>query len=436
MIDIEFNDDRAKGFVSNQDIETLQERVDRLHDGLENKMGLGNEHLGWLHLPSSTPSSLIDSIITTQKEIRDKCDAFVCIGIGGSYMGARAAISFLSPFFKQSSNPDIYFAGHTMCSDYYSDLFRTLEDKEVCVNVISKSGTTLEVAIAFRLLRSFMEKKYGKEESRKRIIVTTGPEKNPLNSLSKEKGYKLYVIPEDIGGRFSVLTTAGLLPIAISGVDLNNLMDGALLAESALTKTSDLGQNLAYRYAVNRHCLYQKGKMIELMTTFNCSFRFVLEWWKQLSGESEGKEGKGIFPASVQYPEGLHSLGQSVQEGAPNLFETFLLLEKSSKAIKIPSDSDDLDGLNYLQGKELDFVNEKAYKGSAAAHLEGGVPSLTLILKERSAYSLGQLFYFLERVVAMTGYLSNVNPFDQPGVDLYKKKIFILLNKPDQRKED
>ena len=436
MIDIEFNDDRAKGFVSNQDIETLQERVDRLHDGLENKMGLGNEHLGWLHLPSSTPSSLIDSIITTQKEIRDKCDAFVCIGIGGSYMGARAAISFLSPFFKQSSNPDIYFAGHTMCSDYYSDLFSILEDKEVCVNVISKSGTTLEVAIAFRLLRSFMEKKYGKEESRKRIIVTTGPEKNPLNSLSKEEGYKLYVIPEDIGGRFSVLTTAGLLPIAISGVDLNNLMDGALLAESALTKTSDLGQNLAYRYAVNRHCLYQKGKMIELMTTFNCSFRFVLEWWKQLSGESEGKEGKGIFPASVQYPEGLHSLGQSVQEGARNLFETFLLLEKSSKAIKIPSDSDDLDGLNYLQGKELDFVNEKAYKGSAAAHLEGGVPSLTLILKERSAYSLGQLFYFLERVVAMTGYLSNVNPFDQPGVDLYKKKIFILLNKPDQRKED
>jgi glucose-6-phosphate isomerase len=435
MIDIKFNDERAKEFVSNQDIASLQESVDRSHADLEKKNGLGNEYLGWLHLPSSTPSSLIDSIITTQKEIRDKCDAFVCIGIGGSYMGARAAISFLSPLFKQSYSPDIYFAGHTMCSDYYSDLFRILGDKEVCVNVISKSGTTLEVAVAFRLLRSFMEKKYGKEESRKRIIVTTGSEKNPLNSLSKEEGYKLYVIPEDIGGRFSVLTAAGLLPIAISGVDLNNLMDGALLAENALTKTSDLGLNLAYRYAVNRHCLYQKGKVIELMATFNCSFEFILEWWKQLSGESEGKEGKGIFPASVQYPTDLHSLGQSIQEGTQNLFETFLLLEKSSKSIEVPSDSDDFDGLNYLQGKELDFINEKAYKGSATAHLEGGVPSLTLTLKERSAHNLGQLFYFLERVVAMTGYLSNVNPFDQPGVELYKKNMFSLLNKPDLRKE-
>jgi glucose-6-phosphate isomerase len=435
MIDIKFNDDRAKGFVSNQDIASLQGSVDRSHADLEKKNGLGNEYLGWLHLPSSTPSSLIDSIIVTQKEIRDKYDAFVCVGIGGSYMGARAAISFLSPLFKQSYSPDIYFAGHTMCSNYYSDLFRILDDKEVCVNVISKSGTTLEVAIAFRLLRSFMEKKYGKEESRKRIIVTTGPEKNPLNSLSKKEGYKLYVIPEDIGGRFSVLTAAGLLPIAVSGVDLYNLMDGALLAENALTKTSDLGQNLAYRYAVNRHCLYQKGKTIELMATFNCSFEFILEWWKQLSGESEAKEGKGIFPASVHYPTDLHSLGQSIQEGTQNLFETFLLLEKSSKSIEIPSDSDDLDGLNYLQGKELDFVNEKAYKGSATAHLEGGVPSLTLTLKERSAYGLGQLFYFLERVVAMTGYLSNVNPFDQPGVELYKKNMFSLLNKPDLRKE-
>jgi glucose-6-phosphate isomerase len=435
MIDIKFNDDRAKGFVSNQDIAALQESVDRSHTDLEKKIGLGNEYLGWLHLPSSTPSSFIGSIITTQKEIRDKCDAFVCIGIGGSYMGARAAISFLSPLFKESYSPDIYFAGHTMCSDFYSDLFRILDDKEVCVNVISKSGTTLEVAIAFRLLRSFMEKKYGKEESRKRIIVTTGPEKNPLNSLSKEEGYKLYVIPEDIGGRFSVLTAAGLLPIGISGIDLNNLMDGALLAENALTKTSDLGLNLAYRYAVNRHCLYQKGKVIELMAIFNCSFEFILDWWQQLSGESEGKEGKGIFPASVQYPADLHSLGQSIQEGTQNLFETFLLLEKSSKSIEIPSDSDDLDGLNYLQGKELDFINEKAYKGSATAHLEGGVPSLTLTLKERSAHNLGQLFYFLERVVAMTGYLSNVNPFDQPGVELYKKNMFSLLNKPDLRKE-
>ena len=427
-MDIEFDDENAREFVSSREIESLQANVDHLHADLEKGTGRGSDHLGWLHLPSQTPTSLLDSIYSTQKEIRDQCNAFVCVGIGGSYLGARAAISFLNSVFENQNGPDVYFAGHTMCSDYHADLLRILEDREVCVNVISKSGTTIESAIAFRLFRSFMDKKYGKEESRRRIVVTTGPQKGGLNSLVKEEGYKSFEIPEDVGGRFSVLTPVGLLPIAIAGIDIRALMDGALLAEKVLTESSDLSKNIAYLYAVNRHILFQKGKTIELMATFNYYFEYILEWWKQLAGESEGKGGKGIFPASVHYTTGLHSLGQRVQEGTRNLFETFLLVKKMNQSIKIPRVNDDRDGFGYLEGKSLDLVNEKAYKGSAIAHLEGGVPSLTLTLKERSAQNLGQLFYFFERAVAMTGYLAGVNPFDQPGVEFYKKNMFNLLD--------
>ena len=427
-MDIEFDDENAREFVSSREIDSLQANVDHLHADLEKGTGRGSDHLGWLHLPSQTPTSLLDSIYSTQKEIRDRCNAFVCVGIGGSYLGARAAISFLNSVFENQNGPDIYFAGHTMCSDYHADLLRILEDREVCVNVISKSGTTIESAIAFRLFRSFMDKKYGKEESRRRIVVTTGPQKGGLNSLVKEEGYKSFEIPEDVGGRFSVLTPVGLLPIAIAGIDIRALMDGALLAEKVLTESSDLSKNIAYLYAVNRHILFQKGKTIELMATFNYYFEYILEWWKQLAGESEGKGGKGIFPASVHYTTGLHSLGQRVQEGTRNLFETFLLVKKMNQSIKIPRVNDDRDGFGYLEGKSLDLVNEKAYKGSAIAHLEGGVPSLTLTLKERSAQHLGQLFYFFERAVAMTGYLAGVNPFNQPGVEFYKKNMFNLLD--------
>ena len=432
MMDISFNDDYAKEFVSNSEICSLQENVDHLHADLEKKTGEGKDYLGWLHLPSRTPSSLFDSILSTQNEIIRKCDAFVCIGIGGSYLGARAAISFLSSVASKEDTPEIYFAGHTMCSDYHAELLRALEGREVCINLISKSGTTLESAIAFRLLRNFMEKKYGKEGASRRIIVTTESKKSMINDLAKEEGYLSFHLPEDVGGRFSVLTSAGLLPIAIAGIDIRDFMDGALLVEKELTKSSDLSLNTAYLYAAYRHLLFQKGKTIELMAAFHSSFEYVLEWWKQLVGESEGKGGKGIFPSSAHYTTDLHSLGQRVQEGPRNLFETFLLVEKSSKVIEIERSNFDRDGLGYLEGKSLDFINEKAYKGSATAHLEGGVPNLAITLKERSAHNLGQLFYFFERAVAMTGYLSGVNPFDQPGVEFYKRNMFRLLNKPSQ----
>ena len=432
MMDISFNDDYAKEFVSNSEICSLQENVDHLHADLEEKTGQGKDYLGWLHLPSRTPSSLFDSILSTQNEIIRKCDAFVCIGIGGSYLGARAAISFLSSVASKEDTPEIYFAGHTMCSDYHAELLRALEGREVCINLISKSGTTLESAIAFRLLRNFMEKKYGKEGASRRIIVTTESKKSMINDLAKEEGYLSFHLPEDVGGRFSVLTSAGLLPIAIAGIDIRDFMDGALLVEKELTKSSDLSLNTAYLYAAYRHLLFQKGKTIELMAAFHSSFEYVLEWWKQLVGESEGKGGKGIFPSSAHYTTDLHSLGQRVQEGTRNLFETFLLVEKSSKVIEIERSNFDRDGLGYLEGKSLDFINEKAYKGSATAHLDGGVPNLAITLKERSAHNLGQLFYFFERAIAMTGYLSGINPFDQPGVEFYKSNMFHLLNKPSQ----
>ena len=431
-MDICFNDDNAKQFISSQEIDSLQKNVNRLHADLENKTGQGSDCLGWLHLPSQTPSSLFDSIQSTQNEIKDQCDAFVCIGIGGSYLGARAAISFLSSVANEEDTPEIYFAGNTMCSDYHAELLRALEGREVCINLISKSGTTLESAIAFRLLRNFMEKKYGKEGASRRIIVTTESKKSMINDLAKEEGYRSFHLPKDVGGRFSVFTSAGLLPIAIAGIDIRDFMDGALLAEKELTKSSDLSVNTAYLYAAYRHLLFQKGKTIELMAAFHSSFEYVLEWWKQLVGESEGKGGKGIFPSSAHYTTDLHSLGQRVQEGTPNLFETFLLVEKSSKVVEIEKANCDRDGLGYLEGKSLDFINEKAYKGSATAHLEGGVPNLAITLKERSAHNLGQLFYFFERAVAMTGYLSGVNPFDQPGVEFYKRNMFRLLNKPSQ----
>jgi len=431
-MDICFNDDNAKQFISSQEIDSLQKNVNHLHADLENKTGQGSDCLGWLHLPSQTPSSLFDSIQSTQNEILGQCDAFVCIGIGGSYLGARAAISFLSSVVNKEDTPEIFFAGQTMCSDYHAELLRTLEGREVCINLISKSGTTLESAIAFRLLRNFMEKKYGKEGASRRIIVTTESKKSIINDLAKEEGYRAFHLPEDVGGRFSVFTSAGLLPIAIAGIDIRDFMDGALLAEKELTKSSDLSVNTAYLYAAYRHLMFQKGKTIELMAAFHSSFEYVLEWWKQLVGESEGKGGKGIFPSSAHYTTDLHSLGQLVQEGTRNLFETFLLVEKSSKLVEIEKDNCDRDGLGYLEGKSLDFINEKAYKGSANAHLEGGVPSLAITLKERSAHNLGQLFYFFERAVAMTGYLSGVNPFDQPGVEFYKRNMFRLLNKPSQ----
>lgn len=436
MTGIELNDDNVKSIISDNEIAGKQEEVNRLHDDLEKGAGAGADFLGWLHLPSRSAEDRVTEVVQTADYIRDHCEAFICIGIGGSYLGARAAVSFSkSTFFNQLSSsarggPEIYFAGHNISSDYISDLLELISEKSVCLNVISKSGTTTEPAIAFRLLKQRLEKKIGAAEAQKRIFVTTDGHKGALKKMADNAGYKTFVIPDDVGGRFSVLTPVGLLPIAAAGVDIRELLEGARDLEEFTTRETDLVKNSAYRYAVIRNLLYEKGKTTEVLASFHPAFEYLAEWWKQLTGESEGKKGRGIFPASVEYTTDLHSMGQWVQEGNRNLFETFLLLRESNSQVAVPGSPEDAEGLNYLQGKSLDFVNDKAYKGTAQAHLEGGCPNMSLTVKDRSPFALGQLFYFFERAVALSGYLAGVNPFDQPGVEFYKKNMFALLKKP------
>ncbi|MFQ5451551.1 MAG: glucose-6-phosphate isomerase [Nitrospinaceae bacterium] len=436
MTALELNHDNIKPLVTDQEIQGLQSRIDELHSALENGSGPGSDFLGWLHLPSRTSREELQTVEQTAERIRGLCDVFISIGIGGSYLGARAAVSFLQHTFanqlprEKRKSPEVYFAGHNLSSDYHADLFDLIGERDVCLNVISKSGTTTEPALAFRLLKEIMEKKYGEAEARKRIIVTTDKAKGALKQLADEQGYPAFVIPDDVGGRFSVLTPVGLLPIAVAGIDIRELMDGARHWEAVSSADSGIEKNLSYRYAGIRHLLYNKGKTTEVLASFHPSLSFIQEWWKQLSGESEGKNSTGIFPASVEYTTDLHSLGQWVQEGNRILFETFLVVGASDRQIEIPAFQKDDDGLNYLAGKTLDFVNGKACQGTALAHREGGVPNMTITIRGRSPRSLGQLFYFFERAIAMTGYLQGVNPFDQPGVEFYKKNMFALLNKP------
>jgi glucose-6-phosphate isomerase len=419
--------------ISEQELNSLQERVSLCHDQLEQGTGAGADYLGWLHLPSRFSASTATEIETTARSIRDSCEAFIVVGIGGSYLGTRAGISFLNSSFSNQfgrhGGPEIYFAGQSISSDYHADLFDLIAGRDVCLNVISKSGTTTEPAIAFRLLKEMVEKKYGAEGAKDRIVVTTDASRGALKSLADDLGYKTFVIPDDVGGRYSVLTPVGLFPMAVAGVDIQELMEGARQGER-LYSTGSLEQNDAYRYAAIRQLLYQKGKITEILATFQPAFHYLAQWWKQLAGESEGKQLKGIFPASVEFTSDLHSMGQWIQEGNRNIFETFLVLESSRRQLKIPAFQNDADGLNYLAGETLDAVNEKAWLGTASAHKEGGVPNMTLKIKDRSPASLGQLIYFFERAVAMTGYLNGVNPFDQPGVEFYKKNMFKLLGKP------
>lgn len=438
---LELHTENIKSFVTDEEIARLQHEVDQHHQDLESGRGKGAEFLGWLHLPSQTTADPLKEIEHSATWIRENCDAFVSIGIGGSYLGAKAAIDFGSHAFLNQcspstrSGPEILFAGQNISSDTLHDLLDILGDKKVCLNVISKSGTTTEPAIAFRLLRQFMEKKYGPDEARKRIFVTTDPDKGALKQLADEEGYRRFVIPGNVGGRYSVLTPVGLLPIAVGGLDIKEMVGGAVDCEKLTSQHSGLDQNSAYRYAAIRNLLYQKGKTIELMAAFHPAVQTVVEWWRQLAGESEGKNGQGIFPATAEYTVDLHSLGQWVQEGNRIIFETFLRVAASNHSIKISESPEDRDGLNYLAGKSLDEVNEKAWQGTAQAHLEGGVPNMTLKVKDRSAHTLGYLFYFFQRSVALSGYLMGVNPFDQPGVESYKTKMFQLLNKPGYGKE-
>lgn len=432
MNDIKLVSKNCKGFVLDKELKSVFKAIKLIHNDLKEKKCPGSDYLGWLNLSSDMPDSLIRDIEVTAKKIRKDCDVFVSLGIGGSYLGARACIEFLKPNFAnelKSEKPKIYFSGHNLSADYLQDLFNIIKKKKVIINVISKSGTTTETAVVFRILKQYMEKIYGEKGARDRIIATTDASAGALRKLADFQGYKTFIIPNDVGGRFSILTPVGLLPIAVAGISIRELLKGAKDFEKKCDLLN-LEKNPAYKYAGIRHILYKKGKDIEMLSGFNPSLRYVGEWWKQLFGESEGKDGKGIFPAACEFTTDLHSMGQMIQDGKRNIFETFLIIEKSQATIKVPRFKDNIDGLNYLAGKDLDYINHKAYEATASAHYDGKVPNLSIILPKRTAFNLGQLFYFFEKTTAISGLLSGVNPFNQPGVEAYKKKMFKLLGKP------
>ena len=422
------------------EIEKMEAMVKCAHETVHEGTGAGNDFLGWLDLPVNYDKAEFDRIKKAAEKIKSDSDVLVVIGIGGSYLGARAAIECLGHSFRNNltkeerKTPEIYFAGNNIRSTYLMDLLDVIKDKDVSLNVISKSGTTTEPAIAFRVLKEFLENKYGKEEAAKRIYATTDAKKGALKQVSDEEGYETFIIPDDVGGRFSVLTPVGLLPIAVAGIDIDAMMKGANDARLDYS-VSDLNKNDCYQYAAVRNILHRKGKDIELLVNYEPSLHFVSEWWKQLYGESEGKDQKGIFPASVDFSTDLHSMGQYVQDGKRILFETVLNVEKPRRVIELKSEEKDLDGLNYLSEKTMDFVNEKAFQGTLLAHTDGQVPNLLINIPTLDEYNFGYLVYFFEKACGISGYLLGVNPFNQPGVEAYKKNMFALLGKPGFEKE-
>ncbi|ERP32094.1 glucose-6-phosphate isomerase [Chitinivibrio alkaliphilus] len=424
-----YDDSSLKSLISPDVYTSFADQLEAVETMLNKKTGPGNDFLGWLELPEEHSPSFLDSIQKQADDARQQCDVFICVGIGGSYLGAKAAIEFLSSTFPQQRTPEVLFAGHHVNSDYLKDLLSHIEGKRVIVNVISKSGTTTEPGITFRVLRKWMEDAYGQEEAARRIIATTDPEKGALRKLAERNGYRTFDIPDNVGGRFSVLTPVGLLPIAVAGIDIKELVSGAREAMKYCSGT-DLTTNIAARYGVNRNCLLREGKTIEMLAAFQPQFTFVNEWWKQLFGESEGKDRTGIFPASVVYTTDLHSMGQWMQEGLRTIFETFLRVDETRETVEVPHFEDNEDNLGYLVGKSFEYVNEKAYEGTLKAHRDGGVPAATITVADRSADSLGQLFYFFEKTCAYSAYLLRVNPFNQPGVEAYKKNMFAFLGKP------
>lgn len=388
----------------------------------------GNDFLGWVQLPTKYDKEEFDRIKRVTAKIRNDSEVLVVIGIGGSYLGARAVIEALSKRYKKEKELEVLFAGNHLSSTELLELLEYIQDKQVSLNVISKSGTTTEPAIAFRFLKKFMEDKYGKIEAADRIYVTTDKSKGALKQLAEDEGYESFVVPDDVGGRYSVLTAVGLLPIAAAGIDIDGLMKGAKVAQTEyLVEDPD---NNAVRYAIARKLLYDGGKDIEILVNYEPRLHYIAEWWKQLFGESEGKDGKGIYPASAGFTTDLHSLGQLIQDGKRNLFETVINIEKSRLDLKILEDSENLDGLNYLAGKTVDYVNKKAIEGTLMAHVDGGVPNLRITIPELNEYNLGKLLYFFMVSCGISGYLNEVNPFDQPGVEAYKKNMFKLLGKP------
>lgn len=418
-------------FFDRQSLLTMQEEVTKAHELLHSGTGAGNDYIGWLTLPSDYDKNEFVRIKQAAQKIKDTSDLLIVIGIGGSYLGARAAIEFVkSPNYNalKKDTPDIYFAGNSISSTSLNDIISICEGRDFCINVISKSGTTTEPAIAFRVLREMLVKKYGKQKAAERIFVTTDKKKGTLKALSDAEGFETFVVPDDVGGRYSVLTAVGLLPIAVSGMNLDALMQGALDAQNELSIT-DIEKNDCYKYSAIRNILYRQGKTIEMMVSYEPSYAMMNEWFKQLFGESEGKDGKGIFPASAIFSTDLHSLGQYIQDGERKLFETVVNFKKPNKEFIIGFDEANTDGLNFLAGKEMSFVNRKAFEGTVIAHNDGGVPNIVLEVEEMTERELGYLIYFFEKACAISGYILGVNPFNQPGVESYKKNMFALLGK-------
>jgi len=416
-----------EGFVTDSDLAGIMTEVERAHSFLEKRNGEGNEYLGWMDLPKDTDEALISDVEETAAHLTGNSDAVVFIGIGGSYLGSRAVIEALA--LPEMMGKKVFFAGNNLSGGHMRSLLDMFKDMDVSVNVISKSGTTTEPAVAFRFFEEFLKEKYGPSGFADRVVCTTDSSKGALKAMADKKGFKTFVIPDDVGGRFSVLTPVGLLPCACAGIDIRGLIEGAK-DERVRTLSCDLKENLSYRYAAARNILYRKGKKIEILANFGYRLHYVAEWWKQLFGESEGKSSHSIYPASCDFTTDLHSMGQLIQQGERNLFETFLVVEEGSADCEIPPDAENLDDLNYLAGKQMDYVKRKAYEATAEAHFEGDVPNSTIFIPERSAYCVGRLFYFFEKAVALSAYLQGVNPFNQPGVEAYKKKMFKLLGKP------
>lgn len=430
MIHIDLS--KLQQFVSVPYEMELAPRLHIVHGHLQKGNGAGGEFTGWVHLPESYDRAEFARIEQAAQKIRSDSQALVVIGIGGSYLGARGVIECLcSPNYnlKKKDTPNIYFIGNGLSSDQLSETMELLDGVDFSVNVISKSGTTTEPAVAFRFFRRLLEKRYGKEGAAARIYATTDRHKGALKSLADANGYETFVVPDDIGGRYSVLTAVGLLPIAVAGINIGELMAGAQ-SMMEVCRADDIAVNPAWQYAAARYELYQDGKKIELLASFEPSFRFMAEWWKQLYGESEGKEGKGLFPASVEFTADLHSMGQYIQQGERHLFETVVRFGPSAHENPVPYDDGNGDGLNFLAGKTMDFIREQAMDGTLIAHVEGGVPNITVQVGRRNAFTLGELIYFFEYACGLSGYLLDVNPFDQPGVEAYKKNMFALLGKP------
>lgn len=431
---------RAAGFISAEELDNMKAMVMCAKDTLVNKTGAGNDYLGWIDLPVDYDKEEFARIKKAAAKIQSDSDVLLVVGIGGSYLGARAAIEFLSHSFynvlskEDRKAPEIYFVGNSISSKYIKDLQDVLKGKDFSVNIISKSGTTTEPAIAFRVFKEMLIEKYGKEEANKRIYATTDKARGALKNLATEEGYESFVVPDDVGGRYSVLTAVGLLPIAVCGADIDKLMEGAADGRKLALETP-YESNDILKYAAIRNILLKKGKQIEIVANYEPSLHYVSEWWKQLYGESEGKDQRGIFPAAVDLTTDLHSMGQFIQDGARIMFETVLNIEESPVELLLKEEAVDTDGMNYLAGKSVDFVNKSAMNGTVLAHTDGDVPNLMVNVPEQNAYYLGQLFYFFEFACGVSGYLLGVNPFNQPGVESYKRNMFALLGKPGYEKE-